>query len=143
MWITWKGRTSFCAPCITSAAWPPLHCTGVGKTLMLNFSADKLDRYIREKGLIRLTENSIQDKGRLLEEIARVRDAGFAVDDEECETGVRCVAAPIKDCLGKVIASVSVTGPSSRLSDKRLEAVKKHVTAGALDISRHFNGETR
>jgi DNA-binding IclR family transcriptional regulator len=119
----------------------PLHCTGVGKTLMINFSAKDLDRYTRIKGLTPLTEHSIKSKDLLIVELATIRRTGWAVDDEECEKGVRCIAAPIKDYMDKVIASISVTGPSSRLTDNRLEEIKQHVTASANQISRHYGGD--
>jgi len=119
----------------------PLHCTGVGKTLLLNFSVADLNRYIEIKGLAPLTQNSIRDKDRLIQAIAAVRIAGCAVDDEECEMGVRCVAAPVQDPTGKVIAGISVTGPASRLSDRRLPAVKRHVIAAARQLSQRVCGD--
>jgi len=105
----------------------PLHCTGVGKSLLLNYSGEEINRYIERKGLVPLTENSIKTKEQLILEIEKVRSQGYAVDDEECEEGVRCVAAPVKDYMGKVIASISVTGPSSRLTRKRIKVIKDYV----------------
>ena len=116
----------------------PLHCTGVGKSLLLNYSGNEIDRYIKEKGLISLTENSIKTKEQLILEIEKVKSQGYAVDDEECEKGVRCVAAPINDYMGKVIASISVTGPSSRLSTNRIEVIKNYVIDTAEKISKKY-----
>jgi len=116
----------------------PLHCTGVGKCLLLNYSADSIDRYIEKKGLRPFTGNSIREKPQLIREIEKVRSQGYAIDDEECEQGVRCVAAPITDYMEKIIASVSITGPSSRLTKDRIETIKDRVIDAARSISEKY-----
>jgi DNA-binding IclR family transcriptional regulator len=118
----------------------PLHCTGVGKSLLLNYSAEDLDRYIKKKGLEPLTEHSIKTKEQLVHEIEKVKSQGYAIDDEECEDGVRCVAAPVRDYMGKVIASISVTGPKSRLTMERVEVVKDYIVDITDRVSTNFRG---
>jgi len=118
----------------------PLHCTGVGKSLLLNYSAEGLDRYIRNKGLEPLTGHSIKTKERLVQEIEKVKSMGYAIDDEECEDGVRCVAAPVRDYMGKVIASISVTGPKSRLTWERMEVVKDYLMDITDRVTSNFSG---
>jgi len=116
----------------------PLHCTGVGKSLMLNYSGNDIDRYIEKKGLVSFTNNSIKTKEELIHELGKVKAQGYAVDDEECEEGVRCVAAPINDYMGKVMASISITGPSSRLTDEKIEVLKEYVMDIAVKISEKY-----
>ena len=102
----------------------PMYCTGIGKLLLLNYSGEELDQYIRREGLKPFTQYTITTRKQLLEELERVRAEGIAYDNEECEIGARCVAGPIYDAEGRVLAGVSVTGPSSRLTD---EFIKTHL----------------
>ena len=113
----------------------PLHSTGVGKNLLLNYSEKEIDWLVSEIKLERLTENTITGKDQLMKELKKVRQQGFAVDDEECEIGVRCIAAPIWDFHRRVVASISVSGPASRLDADRFERVKHEVMQTANVIS--------
>lgn len=113
----------------------PLHSTGVGKNLLLNYSAEEIDKLVGKNYLVKFTDNTITSKTRLISELDNVRLKGFAVDDEECEIGVRCIAAPIWDFHGKVVASISVSGPASRIKDKRFDEIKEEVIKTAKSIS--------
>jgi len=116
----------------------PLHTTAVGKCLLLNYSSLDIERYIEIKGLVKLTNNSITSREKLLDELKKVRNNGYAVDNEECEVGVRCVAAPIRDYMDKIIASISITGPTTRLTKDMIEKLKDMVIQTAKKISFHF-----
>ena len=113
----------------------PMHCTGNGKLLLLNYSAEMLTELIRQRGLPRYTENTITTRQALEEELARIRRAGFAYDNEECEVGVRCMAYPIRDYTGSIVAGLSVTGPISRMTDEKLEEIRASFETAALEIS--------
>lgn len=98
----------------------PMHTTGIGKMLLLNDSEAQIrNRYPRGE-LPQLTPNSIRHVDDLLKELDRVRELGYALDDEECELGVRCVAMGIRDSLGKIIAGMSVSGPVQRMTESRI-----------------------
>ena len=113
----------------------PLHCTGVGKLLLLNYDADKLNRITEQLGMEKLTYNTIETLPALRNELDKVRKQNFAVDDEECEIGARCVAAAIRDYTGQVIAAISVSGPVARMTMQKIEDVKQHVKNTAQEIS--------
>ena len=102
----------------------PLHATGVGKLLLLNYSPEKLDRLIREKGLSALTCKTITTREVLLKELEKIRVQGYSLDDEECEIGAKCIAAPIRDYTEKIVACVSVSGPTSRMTEEKMERIK-------------------
>ncbi|MGC9529421.1 MAG: IclR family transcriptional regulator [Candidatus Bipolaricaulaceae bacterium] len=113
-----------------------LHCTAVGKMLLSSLSEGTCERLVRERGLPRRTANTIVNAARLRKELARVRQQGYAVDDEEAEPGGRCVAAPVHDAQGLVVAAISITGPTSRLTVERLGEYAEVVRGVAARASR-------
>lgn len=121
----------------------PMHCTGNGKLLLLNYSTEKLDELIAVKGLEAYTPNTITTREKLVTEIENIRSAGYALDTEECELGVRCLAYPIYDCSGKVVAGLSVTGPASRMTDAVMSTMHDMLadTAGRISQSLGFIAE--
>lgn len=115
----------------------PVHSSSVGKILASSLAEDKLNQIIEEKGLPRRTQNTITDILRFKEHLQQVRTNGYAIDDEENEKGIRCVAAPIKGENGEVIAAMSISGPSIRLSLKAIQdSLAEHVCNAALNISK-------
>ncbi len=105
----------------------PLHCTAVGKAIMAYLSEDEINFIIKEKGLEKYTENTITNKEELEKEFLNIRKQGYAVDNMEHEEGVRCVAGPIRDYNGKVIASMSVSGPAFRIDKSNIPNIAKKV----------------
>lgn len=113
----------------------PLHCTGVGKVLLAWRSPEEVQGLLGEGPYRAYTPHTITRIEPLLEELARVRQRGYAVDNEERELGVRCVAAPIRDLSGQVVAALSLSAPASRLGDERASALASRVQAAARQIS--------
>jgi DNA-binding IclR family transcriptional regulator len=123
----------------------PAHSCAVGKALMAYLPAEALARIVEEKGLPKRTGNTITDYNQLKEHMTLVRKQGYAVDDEENERGIRCVAAPIFNEAGKAVAAISVSGPAFRVTKKSVqEKLKKEVMETALRISQRlgFRGRT-
>ncbi|MEW6105443.1 MAG: IclR family transcriptional regulator [Bacillota bacterium] len=112
----------------------PCHCTGVGKVLLAHLPKDQLGSII-EKGLPRFTARTITDPHRLYEELKLIQERGYAIDDEEIMDGLRCVAAPIRNYTGSVIAAISVSGPVSRMPLNQLPQIAKEVIDTANRIS--------
>lgn len=112
----------------------PLHATAAGKALLAHIPAEDAESVIAE-GLPRLTPNTIVDRAELLRELESVRARGYAVDNEEHEIGVRCIAAPIWDSSGRLIASVSVSAPIARVTSQRVARLAELVRRTALSIS--------
>ena len=113
----------------------PMHCTGVGKLLMLEYSEQKIDQLIATKGLERFTDKTITDRTALIRELERTRQRDYAFDDEECEAGARCVAAPIRNYSGRIIAGLSVSGPTTRMTDAHMHAHLPFLLDAARQIS--------
>ena len=122
----------------------PAHSCAVGKVLLSHLSEEELSRVIKEKGLPRRTENTIVDPIQLKEHLKSVRNQGYAIDDEENERGIRCIAAPIYNETGKAVAAVSISGPAFRITKKVIqETLKKEVMETALKISQKLGFRER
>jgi DNA-binding IclR family transcriptional regulator len=108
----------------------PLHLTSSGKLFLAHDDPRVVRSYATRTGLAGHTRNSITDVGRLERELSIVRSRGYARDNEELELGVRCIAAPIRDDSGQIIAGLSVSAPAERLQDGWIENLL--VTAGSI-----------
>ena len=105
----------------------PLYCTAVGKAIMAYLPPDKVNSLIKEKGLKKYADNTITNKDDLIKGLEKIRKRGYAIDNIEHEVGVRCVAGPIRDYTGKVIASMSVSGPAFRINENNTPNIAKKV----------------
>ncbi len=122
----------------------PAHSSAVGKMILANFSEEELQRFLKEESLMRRTENTITDPIQLREHLKSIRKQGYAVDDEENEKGIRCVAAPIYNETGKTVAAISITAPAFRVTKKAIqETLKKEVMATASQISERLGFRER
>ena len=127
---------------ITVGKSAPAYCTAVGKALLAFQPEAVLDR-ICKLGLTGYTPRTITHSARLRKELERIRIAGYAVDDEEHHPGVRCVAAPIRDYSGKVIASLSISGPALRISTEAIPSLAQRLReiTGKLSARLGYKGE--
>lgn len=116
----------------------PLHCTAVGKAIMAHMEPARINRIVDQYGLARFTDNTITTREQLFAELERIRREGYAVDNVEHEAGVRCVGAPIHDHGGKVFASISISGPTIRITEDAVEELGRHVRETATGISEHL-----
>ena len=99
-----------------------LHCTGVGKVLLAQLPAGTARELLVQGGMPARTELTVTDPDELLRQLPAIADQGYAVDDGEQETGVRCVAVPVPG--GSAAGAISVSGPAGRLG---LDAVSRAV----------------
>jgi DNA-binding IclR family transcriptional regulator len=113
----------------------PVHCTGVGKAQIAWLPDEVLAGIVARRGLTRHTPNTITELPALRRELARIRERGYAVDNEEIEEGLICIGAPIRDHTGMVVAGVSIAGPSSRLRPDTIEVHARSVVDAARAMS--------
>lgn len=111
------------------------HCTAVGKAMLAWLTEAEVDAILRQHGLRRCTARTIVTPAELKEELREVRKNGYAVDDEEHEEGVRCVAAAVKDHSGRPVAAMSVSAPSFRLPVPKVAGVAALVVEAAHALS--------
>lgn len=116
----------------------PVHCTALGKSLMSGLPDDEIEKRLKDYRFHKHTDNTIINKEALMKQIAEVRRKGWSIDDEEHEKGVRCIAAPIRDYRGNVIAALSITGSAAIVNEARDEEIARLVVETAENISRRL-----
>jgi IclR family acetate operon transcriptional repressor len=116
----------------------PLYSTGAGKAMLSTFPPPQLAAYLQNVDLTLVTPHTITSREQLCDELARTQARGFAIDDEEYEEGVRCVAAPVFDHQGRCVAAISISGPTTRLSRPRTYELGSQVQAAAQACSREL-----
>lgn len=114
-----------------------LHCTGVGKALLSQLEERDVERVVRRVGLPKYTPHTISSEPALRADISRIRMAGYAIDEQEQELGVRCVAVPlVGDFLSPM--AVSVSGPLGRVTDRFVERAIPLLQTSARELSNQF-----
>lgn len=113
----------------------PMHCTGVGKLFLTNYTQRQLEQFTALKGMQIFTENTLTTLDELAAEIETAKNRGYAFDNEECEVGVRCVAAPIRNYTKSVVAGLSVSGPTTRMTDDLIYSKLSFLLDAAKEIS--------
>jgi len=117
-----------------------MHSSSLGKAIMAHLSEERVNEIIDKHGLPAKTANTITTRERLFEELEKTRERGYAVDREENLNGITCIGDSVLSDEG-VFGAVSVTGPSSRLHDKRIEdelVEKLQSTADVIAINSKY-----
>ncbi len=118
----------------------PMHCTGIGKLLLSNDSSAQFNSRLKGRRLQGFTPHTITDSAALRAELRIATEKGYAMDDEECELGARCIAAPIRDHTGRVIAGISITGPVHRMTPEYIRSTLPLLTGTAEKITKLLGG---
>ncbi len=112
----------------------PAHCTALGKALLAWEPEEALERFFRRR-LRAYTPRTLTDPPALRQDLARVRARGYALDDDEFEVGLKCIAAPVRDHTRRVVASLGIASPSVRMPEERVAPLAAVVRATAADLS--------
>jgi len=113
----------------------PAHCGAAGKTLLAFQPEDEVQELVKRQGLRGYTRNTLITLAQLSEGLRLVREQGYAVDNEEFEEGLQRIAAPIRDYSGKVVAAISIAGPTFRITQEQLPTLALIVTNAAKELS--------
>ena len=114
----------------------PLYCSGVGKAMMADMDPARIQTIWNDSDIKKLTPHTIIDYTQFLEKIKEVSAKGYALDDEENELGVRCIAVSIPDYKGHPKYAFSISAPIARMSDERIEELAKIVLQVKEEICR-------
>ena len=135
-----KGIKLYSSPGKTA----PLHATGLGKAILAHLHHDQRQEILADLHLASHTKNTITSKEKLREELRKIKKQGFAVDDEEFEEGVKCIAAPINNHSGSVEAAISITGLAAQMGEEIVQEesqiVKKHAEKISKELGYKDNG---
>lgn len=112
-----------------------VHCTAVGKALAASLTDEQLHAVIHERPLLRHNDNTIVSIVKLKKELARVKQMGYAVDDEEEEIGLRCIGAPIMEGTGRAVAAISIGGTTGQITESNVARLAERVRQTASGIA--------
>ncbi|GAB3196186.1 IclR family transcriptional regulator [Geodermatophilus arenarius] len=115
----------------------PLHCTGIGKVLLAGRDDDQVLALLTDP-LERRTENTLTEVAAVLAHVRGIRERGYATDEIENEEGVRCVAAPVRDHTGAVVAGLSVSAPAYRFTSDDVQRLAPDVLRVTTELSRRL-----
>ncbi len=118
-----------------------MHRSAAGKAILAHMHDDEVAALIEQAGMPRYTDHTIVSPQALATELATIRRQGFSVDNEEFSLGLRCIAAPVHDETSAVHAAVSIAGPSSRITQSRIEALSELVIHCAKVVTTEFGGK--
>ena len=121
----------------------PAHCSSMGKALLAGLSDGEIDARYPDGVLERRTDTTITDREELKRHLAAIRAGGYALDEGELEPHLCCVAAPVFDRGGAVVASISVSGPDSRIGPGTIPATARAVCRAAAQISARLGAPER
>lgn len=110
-----------------------LHNNALGKAILAELPAGRVDEIVDHHGLPETTENTVTDRGALHDQLSRIRDRGYATDDEERLEGLRCVAAPVT-ADGQAVGAVSVSGPATRIKGERFRETLPEKVVRTADL---------
>lgn len=114
----------------------PAYTTGLGKVLLAHLSETELRQRLKDVELHAFTPNTIADKEELIRHLKQIREAGYATDIGEHTLGVFCVAVPVRDSTGAVVAAMSSSVPEARVDDALKKAMHEVLSRSASDLSR-------
>jgi len=113
-----------------------IYCTSVGKVILAYQSEEMRKKIIDSIEFVKFTNKTITDKETLNQQITKIKELGYAIDDEEMTPGVCCIAAPIKSHMGKVVYCIGISGLATRMTDDNILKYSKKVKETADVISK-------
>lgn len=119
----------------------PMHASGIGKALLAQMDDRQVLDILAKTGQEEFTEHTLTKPDALLADLAATRARGYAIDAEEKNLGMRCIAAPIFDLHGEAIAGLSISGPSTRLPHSETETLARSVIEAAAAVTSGIGGQ--
>ena len=111
------------------------HSSGIGKVIVAHSDSIDQKSYFDGVSFEQFTETTLIQSAELIEEFKRIRRLGYALDDEERFTGMRCIAAPILNSNNEVVAGISISGPVARMTDEAITRLSNETLAAGRQLS--------
>ena len=118
----------------------PMYCTGVGKAILSTWPLSEAREVWEGSDVYSWTENTVTDEEAFFREIDKARQLGYALDNEENEMGVRCIAAAIPDYRGHAFHAISLSAPATRMPDERIIQLRGPLLCASRDIAQALGG---
>ncbi|WP_296429275.1 HTH-type transcriptional regulator BhcR [Yoonia sp.] len=130
------------------AFFPPgtasaMHASGIGKALLCRMDDKRQRQVLAASQLEQYTPFTLTDPEAMIADLRASKTRGYAVDAEERNIGMRCIAAPVFNVFGEVVAGISVSGPTTRITEDRIDALAAHVMDAAARLTRAIGGNNR
>jgi IclR family transcriptional regulator, acetate operon repressor len=119
----------------------PMHASGIGKALLAFMDPDLCERSVSRGQMERFTEHTLCEVDGLMADLEQIRKRGYSIDGEEKNVGMRCIAAPVFDHFGEAVAGLSVSGPTSRVSQDKIDTLSVGVMAAAEALTLAIGGD--
>lgn len=116
----------------------PLYCSGVGKALLAEMPDATIEKIWKQSEIMSYTPNTILDFDRFMDEISDIRTRGYALDNEENELGVRCIATALKNYQGKPSYAISISAPVSKMTEERIEKLATDIFQIKEELSKEW-----
>lgn len=116
----------------------PLYCTAVGKAIMSHLSESEVREIWARSSILPKTEFTLLNVEQLLRELEEIRICGYALDNEENELGVRCIATSINDYTGKAEYAISISAPTTRMSEEKIPELSALLLEVGQSLSREL-----
>ncbi|MFI3213003.1 MAG: IclR family transcriptional regulator [Eubacteriales bacterium] len=117
----------------------PLYCSGVGKALLAELPDDEIKEIWEHSDIQQLTPHTITDFSNFMEQINLIRSRGYALDNEEHELGVRCIATSICDHYGNPTYAISISAPLGRMDDERIKELSVFILGKKEELSNELS----
>ncbi len=114
----------------------PMYCTGIGKAVLANMSPADIEFILKRQPPEAFTEHTLTSVQDIMGELEKIKKRGYAVDNEEVELGLRCVAVPIFDYRKQPAAAISISSAAAYLTDEKIEEAVGDLQKTALNISK-------
>jgi len=118
----------------------PAFCSGMGKAILATWEDADIAAFVARTGLHPMTARSHRDVDSAMRDIARIRRQGYALDDEEHVTGLRCIAAVVWSAQGEAACAISISGLAARLPDDKIDRIGQIVARAARDLTETLGG---
>lgn len=116
----------------------PAYCTALGKAILAFLPQEELENYLIRTKLKARTPNTITKRKQLFKELKEIHERGYSQDNEEMAAGLRCIAAPVFDRNGRSVYAISVSGPSIRMTDERIQSIHPKVQEVCKSLSKRL-----
>lgn len=114
----------------------PMYCTGIGKSVLAELKPEEINSILKNQQMEALTPNTLTDAKAVLKELEIIRKNGFAIDNEEVEQGLKCVAAAIFDHQGRPAAAISISSSAIKMTDEKIAQATEKIKKATAEISR-------